>query len=342
MKVFIVAEAGVNHNGRFQTAKKLIDAAQKAGADAIKFQTFKAEEVVSPKALLASYQKKSFPKEKNQFKLIKKLEFSFESFKKLSDYCRKKSIMFLSTPFDYQSVDFLQAVRVPLFKISSGELTNIPFLKYVAEKKKRVILSTGMSDIEEVKQAVDAIYSTGNKDLVLLHCVTDYPASFEDVNLRVMETLRKVFKVPVGYSDHTAGIEIAVAAASLGASVIEKHLTLRRTMKGPDHQASLEPNEFAQMVTAIRRVEKALGNGVKRPTESELKNIPVVRRSVIAAGNIVKGKPITPSDVVIKRPGYGIQPKDLEGLIGRRAVRNIKKDDVITWACVEKKEKSAS
>jgi len=330
-KVFIIAEAGVNHNGDIRLAYKLVDAAKEAGADAVKFQTFKAENVVSKIAEKAEYQEKTTNSEESQYEMIKKLELSFEDFVKIKDYCDKKGIIFLSTPFDYESVDFLESL-VPLYKIPSGEIANLPFLEYIAKKGKPTILSTGMSTLGEVEEAVKTIINVNSSlPLVLLHCVSSYPAKYEDVNLKAILTLKEAFKLPVGYSDHTLGIEIAIAAVSLGAKVIEKHFTLDRGLPGPDHKASLEPDELRAMVKAIRNVEKALGNGIKKPTQNEHEVMKVARRSLVAARDIRAGEIIKKSDILIKRPGTGIPPKFKEIFIGMRPTRDIKKDNPFSW-----------
>ncbi len=329
-KVFIIAEAGVNHNGRLDLAYGLVDAAKRTGADAVKFQAFKAEELVSPNAPLAAYQKQTLQGSiKNQFDLIKSLELSMEDFRKIQTYCRKKNILFLVTPFDHQSVDLLQALNVAMFKIPSGEITNVPFLKYVAQKQKPILLSTGMSTLEEVKEAVKAIYQTRNRQLVLLHCVSEYPAPMEDLNLRAITTLQKRFGLDIGFSDHSLGIEASVAAVALGAKVIEKHMTLDKTMPGPDHKASLDTKEFAQLVKAIRHIEKAMGDGVKSPQKSEIKNIATIRKSIYARNKILQGQIIKDEDLVIRRPAQGLLPKEIEGVIGRRAKRDIKENALI-------------
>jgi len=328
---FIIAEAGVNHNGDIRLAHKLVDAAKEAGADAVKFQTFKAENVVSKLADKAEYQKETTNSKESQYEMIKKLELSFEDFVKIKDYCDKKDIIFLSTPFDYESVGFLESL-VPLYKIGSGEITNLPFLEYVAKKGKPMILSTGMSTLGEVEEAVKTIINvTSSLPLTLLHCVSNYPAKYEDVNLKAMLTLKEVFELPVGYSDHTLGIEIAIAAVALGAKVIEKHFTLDRGLPGPDHKASLEPDELKKMVKAIRNVEKALGSGIKKPAQSELKVMKVARRSLVAARDIRAGEVIKESDILIKRPGTGILPKFKEIIIGMRLTRDVKKDNPFDW-----------
>ena len=330
-KVFIIAEAGVNHNGDIRLAYKLVDAAKEAGADAVKFQTFKAENVVSKITEKAEYQRETTNSEESQYEMIKKLELSFEDFVKIKDYCDKKGITFLSTPFDYESVDFLESL-VPLYKVGSGEITNLPFLEYIAKKGKAIILSTGMSTLGEVEEAVKTIINVNSSlPLVLLHCVSNYPAKYEDVNLKAMLTLKEAFELPVGYSDHTLGIEIAIAAVALGAKVIEKHFTLDRGLPGPDHKASLEPDELKKMVKAIRNVEKALGSGVKRPTQSELKVMKVARRSLVATRDIRAGEVVKESDILIKRPGTGILPKFKEIIIGMRLTRDVKKDNPFDW-----------
>ena len=330
-KVFIIAEAGVNHNGDIRLAYKLVDAAKEAGAGAVKFQTFKAENVVSKIAEKAEYQKETTNSEQSQYEMIKKLELSFEDFVKIKDYCDKKGVIFLSTPFDYESVDFLEGL-VPLYKVGSGEITNLPFLEYIAQKGKPIILSTGMSTLGEVEEAVKIITNVNpSLPLVLLHCVSNYPAKYEDINLKAMLTLKEAFKLPVGYSDHTLGIEIAIAAVALGAKVIEKHFTLDRGLPGPDHMASLEPDELKKMVKSIRNVEKALGIGIKKPAQSELEVIKAARRSLVAARDIRAGEVVKESDMLIKRPGTGILPKFKEMIIGMRLTKDVKKDNPFDW-----------
>jgi N-acetylneuraminate synthase/N,N'-diacetyllegionaminate synthase len=332
-RVFVIAEAGVNHAGDVRLAKRLVDAAKNAGCDAVKFQIFNAEQLVSESVPLAEYQKRNGAgSPKGQIDLLRELELSHEEFRSIKRYCDRKKVIFLATPFDFESADFLEQVRVPMFKVPSGEVTNLPFIRFVAQKGKPVILSTGMSNLDEVAEAVEAIESTGNKRLILLHCVTQYPAPVEEVNLKAMVTLRSRFGVPVGYSDHTLGFEISVAAVALGAVVIEKHLTLNRRMKGPDHKASLEPNEFKEMVRCIRNVEKGMGDGIKRAAHCEKRMMRLVRRSIVAGTRITKGQRITEGNIAIKRPGYGIQPKDWEKIIGRTARSEIKKDSVLSWA----------
>lgn len=353
-KVFIIAEAGANHNGDLALAYKLVDTAVEADADAVKFQTFKAENVVSKSAEKAEYQKKTTGAAEFQFEMIKKLELSFEDFGKIKKYCDKKGIIFLSTPFDYESVDFLESL-VPVYKIGSGEITNLQFLKYIAKKGKPIILSTGMSTLGEIEEGINTIMSANCSffassstqhpsltidhirptlcfsPLNLLHCTSNYPANFRDVNLKAMLTLKEAFRLPIGYSDHTLGIEIPIAAITLGAKVIEKHFTLDKNLPGPDHKASLEPQELKQMVRAIRNVEKAWGDGIKRPAQSEFEVMKVARRSLVATKDIGAGKVVKESDITIKRPGTGILPKFKEMTIGMRLTRDIKKDELFNW-----------
>lgn len=344
-QVMIIAEAGVNHNGKFDLACKLVDAAIQAGADAIKFQTFQTEKVVSKKTPLADYQRTDFESD-SQFDLIKKLELSYEQFTRLKEYCDQKKIMFLSTPDEEESLDFLaDDLKVPLIKIGSGEVTNLPYLIRIAKKNRPVILSTGMATLAEVAEAVEVMKLNHHcpadlsfPPLTLLHCTTDYPVSFEEVNLKAMETLRETFKLPVGYSDHTLGIEIAVAAVSLGAKVIEKHFTLDKSLPGPDHQASLEPKELQAMVKAIRNTEKALGTGVKEPTATEIRMMRHVRKSVIAGRDLKKGRIIEKDDLVIKRPGTGISPKFQDVIIGMRLTQNVAQEEPVQWSFFKETE----
>ncbi|AZR73886.1 N-acetylneuraminate synthase [Anoxybacter fermentans] len=329
--VFIIAEAGVNHNGDINIAKKLIDVAAEAGVDAIKFQTFKTEKLVSQGAPKADYQLKTTKKSESQYQMIKKLELDKTSHVELMNYCKEKKIMFLSSPFDFESCDLLDELDIPFFKVPSGEITNLPFLKYIAEKQKPIILSTGMANIAEIYEALETIYSTGNRDVVVLHCVTEYPAPIEEVNLSAMLTIRDAFKVPVGYSDHTLGLEIPIAAVALGAKVIEKHFTLDKSMEGPDHKASLEPDELKLLVQSIRNVEKALGDGIKRPAKSEIKNLPVARKSIVAARDIKKGQVLSRDLLEIKRPGDGIEPKFIDKILGFKVNRYIRRDEVLKW-----------
>ncbi len=329
-KVFIIAEAGVNHNGRIDLAYQLIDAAKEAGADAIKFQTFKAENVVSRLAPKAEYQKKTTGSNESQLGMIKKLELSFEDFVKLKKYCDKKGIMFLSTPFDHQSIDFLYDL-VDMYKIPSGEIINYPYLKYIAAKNKPIIMSTGMANLGEVESAIDILVKSGTKkeNITILHCTTNYPCPYKEVNLKAMLTLKEVFKLTVGYSDHTLGIEVPIAAVAMGAKIIEKHFTLDKKLPGPDHKASLEPGELKEMIKAIRNIEMALGGGVKKPNKSEIEIMKVVRKSIVASTGIKKGEVFTKTNITVKRPGTGISPMRWDEVIGGKADRDFKDDELI-------------
>ncbi len=331
MKVKIIAEAGVNHNGEIVLAKKMIDVAADAGADFVKFQTFKAEKLVSKNAAKADYQKKTTGEKESQLEMIKKLELDVASHKELMEYARLKGITFLSTPFDLESIDLLYELGVPLFKIGSGEITNYPYLKKMASKKLPVILSTGMSNLCDVENALRVLTENGleKKQITLLHANTEYPTPMEDVNLRAMLTLKEAFKVNVGYSDHSLGIEVPVAAVAVGAAIIEKHFTLDKNMSGPDHKASLEPGELKAMVKAIRNIEKALGNGIKQPSNSEKKNMPVARKSIVASRDIEIGELFTEENITTKRPGTGISPMRWNEIIGRKAIKDFKPDDLI-------------
>lgn len=327
-KILIIAEAGVNHNGSLETAKKLVDAAKESGADIIKFQTAKLDNLVSKYAPMAEYQKQNTGKEESQREMLQKLLLPYDAFVELAKYCGQKEICFLSTPFDIESVHFLDSM-VDLWKIPSGEITNLPYLLEVAKTGKKIVMSTGMCTMDEVEAAFDVLYQHGSRDITLLHCNTQYPTPYEDVNLRAMLTLQEKFQVPVGYSDHTNGIAIPIAAAAMGAAVIEKHFTLNRNMEGPDHKASLEPDELKQMVAAIRQVEKALGDGVKQPSPSEIGNMAVARKSLVAAQDIKKGDLFTEKNLTTKRPGTGISPMRLEEVLGQRAIRDFAEDELI-------------
>ena len=330
-KVFIIAEAGVNHNGSLDLAYQLIDVAKDAGADAVKFQTFKAENVVSKLADKAEYQKKTTGSDKSQLEMIKKLEISFENFVKLKKYCVEREIMFLSTPFDHQSIDFLYDL-IDIYKIPSGEIINYPYLKHIAAKNKPLIVSTGMANLGEVEEAINTIRAVNSKAKIsLLHCTTNYPTPYEEVNLKAMQTLAAAFKLPVGYSDHTLGIEVPVAAVAMGAKIIEKHFTLDKKLPGPDHKASLEPGELKEMVKAIRNIEVALGDGIKKPNKSEIEIIKVARRSLIALRDIRAGEIIKESDITIKRPGTGIPPKFKEIIMGMKLINAIRQDEPFRW-----------
>jgi N,N'-diacetyllegionaminate synthase len=330
-KVFIIAEAGVNHNGDMYIAKKLIDVAVEAGSNAIKFQTFKANEVVSKFAQKAEYQYKASDKSETQLEMLERLELDVGAHKELITYCKEKGIMFLSSPFDLESIELLNELGVEIFKIPSGEITNPTYLRRIGSLKRKIILSTGMADLEEIGKALGTLTESGTpKDnITVLHCNTEYPTPFEDVNLLAMNTIKETFNANVGYSDHTSGIEVSIAAVALGASVIEKHFTLSRSMEGPDHKASLEPDELRSMVTAIRNIEKSLGDGIKKLSSSELKNRPITRKSIIASMNIKEGDVFTENNITAKRPGTGINPMEWDKVIGRKAIRDYKVDDLI-------------
>ncbi len=329
-KVFVIAEAGVNHNGSVSLAKKLIDAAKKAGADAVKFQTYKTELLVTARAPKAQYQLRATSAREGQWDMLKKLELSESAFRRLAAHCRRRGILFMSSPFDLESVDFLASLRMPIFKIPSGEITNLPYLRKVGGLGKKIIMSTGMSTLKEVERALEAIVAAGTprRRVTLLHCTTEYPAPFQDVNLLAMSNLKEACGTAVGYSDHTLGTDVALAAVGLGARVIEKHLTLSRRMAGPDHAASLEPAEFAGMVAGIRRLERALGSPVKKPTSVEMKNR-IVRKSLVAARDIRKGERFTDLNVAAKRPGTGLSPMRWDAVLGQRAKRDFARDEAI-------------
>ena len=326
---FIIAEAGVNHNGSLELAKKLIDAAKEARADAVKFQTFHAEEIVTLKSKKAIYQNRA--KEKTQYEMLKALELSFDEFRELKKYCDNKDIEFISTPYDSKSVEFLNEIGVNRFKVASADLINKPLIEAIAKTEKQMILSTGMATLGEIERTISLISDLGNKDIILLHCTTSYPTPYEQVNMNVLDTLKKAFGLPVGYSDHTLGIEIPIMAVSTGAKVIEKHFTLDRTMEGPDHFASLEPDELKKMVEAIRNVEKAFGSERKERTDEEKKNIFFMRRSIHASEDIKEGELIKENTIKITRPVDGIEPWFLEIILGKKIRNNVKKDEPIKW-----------
>lgn len=327
--VYIIAEAGVNHNGRVETALKLCDASKRAGASAVKFQTFKTEKNITQWAEMAEYQKRHTAVRQSQFAMVKKLELGHGAFRKIKKYCDKIGIEFLSTPDDDESLDLLLKLGLETIKIGSGEVTNIPYLRKVGRSRKDIILSTGMSEMNEVKSAYKILIASGARSVLLLHCTSEYPCPPADVNLRAMDALRKAFKTHVGYSDHTSGIAVAVAAVARGASIIEKHLTLDKRMEGPDHAASIDPSEFAEMVKAIRVVEEALGDGRKKVSPSERKNLIIVRRSIVASRHIKKGDVFTEDNLAAKRPGTGISPVRWDGVIGRKAKRDFEEDELI-------------
>ncbi|RGY59141.1 N-acetylneuraminate synthase [Fusobacterium ulcerans] len=327
-KVFIIAEAGVNHNGSLKLAKKMVEKAVEAKVDAIKFQTFIAKNLVSRNTEKANYQKLNTNNKESQLEMIKKLELSFEQFIELKRYCDEMRIKFLSTPFDLESIEFLKKLGMKIWKVPSGEITNLPYLRKIAEVADEIILSTGMSDLCEISKAVE-ILKKENKKILILHCNTEYPTPMEDVNLRAMELLKEKFNVEVGYSDHTLGIEVPIAAVALGARIIEKHFTLDKNMEGPDHKASLEPEELKKMVTGIRNIEKALGKKQKEVTESEKKNKDIARKSIVAKKNIKKGEIFTEENLTVKRPGNGISPMQWDEVIGKISIRNFEEDELI-------------
>nr|WP_314459055.1 N-acetylneuraminate synthase [uncultured Clostridium sp.] len=327
-KIMIIAEAGVNHNGDLDIARQLVDAAWAAGADAVKFQTFRAELLAAPSAEKAEYQFLNTGKNNSQYEMLKDLELSWNDFKVLSQYCAFRGIQFLSSPFDEESMEYLDSLGMEMIKIPSGEITNYCYLKKAAALKKPIILSTGMSSPEEIGEAL-GLLDTGGQDITLLHCSSIYPTPLEDVNLNAMITMREAFHKKTGYSDHTAGIEVAVAAAALGACVIEKHMTLDKTMPGPDHRMSLEPDEFKNMADSVRNIEKAMGNGIKAPAGEELKNRDHVRKFLVAARDIQMGEPFTMENLCAKRCSPGISPMKLPRILGTRADRDYRKDDKI-------------
>jgi len=330
-KVFIIAEAGVNHNGSIELAKKLIDAASESGADAVKFQTFKAEKLVSKNAQKAEYQKKTTDAQESQFDMIKKLELDLNTHKELIAYCKTQKIMFLSTPFDHDSIELLKTLGLEIFKIPSGEITNLPYLRHIGKLGKKVILSTGMADIGEIEDALDVLINSGTKkeNITVLHANTMYPTPMEDVNLKAMVTIGNTFDIAFGYSDHTLGIEVDIAAVAMGANVIEKHFTLDKTMEGPDHKASLEPDELKTMVSAIRNIELALGSSIKKPSKSEIPNMSVARKSIVAKTEIKKGDKLSEDNIAIKRPGNGISPMRWDEYMGKIANKDYVEGDII-------------
>ena len=330
-RVLVIAEAGVNHNGEIELAKRLVDAAAQGRADAVKFQTFRADRLVSAMTPKARYQLQTTSPVESQLEMLQRLELSPGAHRELCEYCRKRDVIFMSTPFDEESADFLEELAIPIFKIASGEITNLPFLEWIARKGKPIILSTGMSYLSEVDEAVRVIRDAGCDQLALLHCVSSYPAEPADANLRALQTLAAAFQVPVGYSDHTLGIAVPVAAVALGACVIEKHLTLDRSLPGPDHHISLPPAEFAAMVEAIRKVEVALGDGRKRPVPAEEDVRRTARRSLVAACDIPAGARIEKRMVAAKRPGTGLAPRLVEQVVGRIAKRRIASQEAFDW-----------
>ncbi len=327
----IIAEAGVNHNGDLQLAKKLVDAATEAGADVIKFQTFQASQLATEHAEQAVYQQKALDNSEGQLAMLKRLELQPEQHSELIDYCQEQNIEFLSTAFDMSSIELLASLKLKLWKVPSGEITNLPYLRQIGCHGQPVILSTGMANLGEIEAALEVLEKAGTPrcQITMLHCTTEYPAPPEEVNLRAIHTIAQAFGVAVGYSDHTDGIAVPIAAVAMGATVLEKHLTLDRNLPGPDHNASLEPDQFAAMVQGIRTIEQALGNGVKRPTLSEQANLPVVRKSLVAARPIRAGEVFSEVNLTAKRPGTGISPMHWDDWIGRKALRDFSSDELI-------------
>jgi N,N'-diacetyllegionaminate synthase len=330
-KTFIIAEAGGNHNGSLEMAFQLVDVAVAAGSDAVKFQTFRADRFIAVNAPKADYQQKTTGFNESQLEMVRKLELDETEHIRLHEYCQHKGILFLSSPFDMESVDLLSHLGVEIFKIPSGEITNLPYLRKLGTLKKRLIMSTGMADLGEIEDALDVLTESGTslENITLLHCNTEYPSPFEDVNLRAMLTMRYAFGIPVGYSDHTPGIEVAVAAVTLGAAVLEKHFTLDRNLPGPDHKASLTPDELKAMVQAIRNIEQALGDGIKRPSPSEIKNKPIARKSLVAARSIKAGELFSSDNITAKRPGTGISPMRWDEVLRQIAQKDYEKDELI-------------
>ncbi len=336
-RVLIIGEAGVNHNGDINIAKKLIEVAANAGCDYVKFQTFKSENLVSSSAKKADYQLKNSDRDESQLEMLQKLELSPENHYELIGHCTKNQIKFFSTAFDNESLDFLKTLKLGLWKIPSGEITNLPYLIKIGSYNEKIILSTGMADMEEIRNAISVLVENGTskEKISVLHCNTEYPTPFKDVNLNAMLQIGKVLDVQVGYSDHTEGMEVPVAAVALGASIIEKHFTLDKTMKGPDHKASLEPDELKSMVTAIRNIEEAMGDGIKLPSPSEMKNRIIARKSIHLKKGLNKGQLITMDDLIMKRPGDGISPMKFKTIIGKQVVRNLSTDHKLAFEDIE-------
>lgn len=331
MSVYIIAEAGVNHNGRLDLALKLCDAAKEAGVDAVKFQTWKTENIVTKSAAKAAYQEENTGSEQSQYEMLKELELSYPEFEKINEYCKKIGIQFLSTPDEEESLEYLCSLNLPFLKIGSGEVTNIPYLRKIGNKHQKVILSTGMSSLADVENAYHTLMESGSKEVALLHCTTNYPCPYNEVNLQAMQTLKAAFKCQVGYSDHTMGIEVPIAAVAMGAEIIEKHFTLDRNMEGPDHKASLEPQELKQMVRSIRNIEQAMGDGIKHPNASEQKNSEVVLKRIIAKKPIMKGEVLNEGNLVLLRSSKGIPAKFWDLIIGKPARRDYQMDEPIEF-----------
>jgi N,N'-diacetyllegionaminate synthase len=330
-KIFIIAEAGVNHNGSMENALKMIDIAADAGVDAVKFQLFKAENLVTKDALKAEYQIENSGDNESQFEMLKKLELNEDSQRELFTYCNAKGVEFITSSFDLNELDFVYKLGVPCFKIPSGEITNRPYIEKVGGYNKAVILSTGMCEMDEIQEAIDVLVKAGTEKekITVLHCNTEYPTPFRDVNLKAMCTIGEEFGVKIGYSDHTEGVEVCTAAVALGAEVIEKHFTLDKSMEGPDHAASLNPKELRTLVRSVRNIEESLGSGIKRPSDSEKKNIPIVRKSIVAKKIIARGEILSPENITVKRPGAGISPMKWYEVIGSIAIKNFNEDEFI-------------
>ena len=331
MSVFVIAEAGVNHNGSIDLAKKLVDVASDAGADAVKFQSFKAENIATKKSSKALYQQNALNKEESQFSMLKKIELDEAGHKELVSYCNDKNIIFMSSPFDRDSIELLNKLDLQIFKIPSGEITNLPYLKTIGGLNKKIIMSTGMSNISEIKDALEILIKSGTQkeNITVLHANTEYPTPIEDVNLNAMVKIGNTFDVQYGYSDHTLGIDVVIAAVAMGACCIEKHFTIDKKMEGPDHKASLEPVELKEMVKAIRNTEAALGSSIKKPSNSEIKNITIVRKSIVAKTYIRRGEKFTEKNITTKRPGNGISPMRWDEIIGTNATKDYAKDELI-------------
>lgn len=327
--VIIIAEAGVNHNGNFELAKKMVDAAKEAGVDYVKFQTFNPKKLVSKYAEKAEYQKETTGSDETQLQMLQKLTLTEDNFLSLRDYCREVGIGFISTPFDLDSIAFLETFDMDFWKVPSGEVTNLPYLEAIARTKRKVVMSTGMCDMNEIQDAIEVLEKNGTTDITLLHCNTQYPTPYEHVNLSAMNSIRDALHKEVGYSDHTQGIEVPIAAVAMGATVIEKHFTLDKNMEGPDHKASLNPLELQQMVVAIRNIEQAIGNGLKEPSSSEMANKGVARKSIVASRSIKQGEVFSEDNLTTKRPGTGISPMKWYEVIGKVAPRDFSEDEII-------------
>ena len=327
--VIIIAEAGVNHNGSFELAKKMVDAAKEAGVDYVKFQTFNPKKLVSKYAEKAEYQKETTGSDETQLQMLQKLTLTEDNFLSLHDYCREVGIGFISTPFDLDSITFLETFDMDFWKVPSGEVTNLPYLEAIARTKRKVVMSTGMCDMNEIQDAIEVLEKNGTTEIILLHCNTQYPTPYEHVNLKAMNSIKDALHKEVGYSDHTQGIEVPIAAVAMGATVIEKHFTLDKNMEGPDHKASLNPSELQQMVVAIRNIEQAIGNGLKEPSSSEMANKGVARKSIVASRSIKQGEVFSEENLITKRPGTGISPMKWYEVIGKVASRDFSEDEMI-------------